>query len=87
LDPAGEIVREVILAIETDIGSNGEQNTAELVEILVLKGVSVKAMAQQDPLRRFSTHTRHLSFMDQCVHGLEGRGAGQLWLLAHWKRC
>ena len=87
LDPAGEIVREVVLAIETDTNANGEQNTAELVEILVRKGVSVKSMARQDPLRRFSMRTRHLSFMDQCVYGLEGRGAGQLWLLAHWKRC
>ena len=85
-DPVGEIVREVVLAIETDIDANGEQNTSQLVDLLVRKGASIHAMARQDPLRRFSQRTRHLSFMDQCVHGLEGRGPGQLWLLATWKR-
>lgn len=85
-DPNGNIVREVVLVVETDVSANGEQNTAELVEILVGKGASIQAMARQDPLRRFSQRTRHLSFMDQCVHGLEGRGPGQLWLLATWKR-
>ena len=85
-DPVGEIVREVVLAIETDINANGEQNTSQLVDLLVRKGASIQAMARQDPLRRFSQRTRHLSFMDQCVHGLEGRGPGQLWLLATWKR-
>ena len=85
-DPAGEIVREVVLAIETDIDANGEQNTSQLVDLLVRKGASIQAMARQDPLRRFSQRTRHLSFMDQCVHGLEGRGPGQLWLLVTWKR-
>jgi len=85
-EPAGEIVREVILAVETDVDANGNQNTSQLVDLLVRKGASVQAMARQDPLRRFSMRTRHLSFMDQCVHGLEGRGPGQLWLLATWKR-
>lgn len=84
-DHAGEIVREIILAVETDVSANGGQNTAELVKILVGKGAFVQAMARQDPLRRFSQRTRHLSFMDQCVHGLEGRGPGQLWLLATWQ--
>jgi len=85
-NPACEIIREVVLAVETDVDANGLQNTSQLVDLLVRKGASVQAMARQDPLRRFSMRTRHLSFMDQCVHGLEGRGPGQLWLLATWKR-
>ena len=75
---------KIIFIIETDLTSNNKQNTPELINVLVERGALIQSIARQDPLRRFSNFSRHLSFMDQWVAGLEGRGAGQQWIVAEW---
>jgi len=80
----GGIPINIIFIIETDLASNNKQNTPDLINFLVEHGALIQSIARQDPLRRFSNFSRHLSFMDQWVAGLEGRGAGQQWIVAEW---
>ena len=79
-------ITSVTLAIETDAAETGRQNTPELVDVLLAMGFALVDAATQDPLRRFAPHNRGLSFLEQCVQGLEGRPAGQMWLVAQWRR-
>ena len=80
----GGIPIKIVFIIETDLAYNNQQNTPELINFLVEHGALIQSIARQDPLRRFSDFSRHLSFMDQWVAGLEGRGAGQQWIVAEW---
>lgn len=74
----------IIFIIETDLDQEYKPNTSLIIEFLVKQGVLIQSIARQDPLRRFSDSCRHFSFLDQCIVGLEGRGAGQQWVLAEW---
>jgi len=71
----------IIFIIETDLDQEYKQNTSLIIQYLVKQGVLIQSIARQDPLRRFSDSCRHFSFLDQCI---EGRGAGQQWILAEW---
>lgn len=79
-----DIAIKIVFIIETDLAYNNKQNTPDLINFLVEHGALIQSIARQDPVRRFSDFNRHLSFMDQWVAGLEGRGAGQQWIVAEW---
>jgi hypothetical protein len=83
-DNSNLLATNIIFIIESDFDSNMQPNTAQIVDYLAGLNVKIHSIVRQDPLRRFSSYGRHLSFMDQCVIGLEGRPAGQQWIVANF---
>ena len=77
-------IRNVLFIIETDYNKDGTDNTENILELLSINRCKVLTVASQNPLLRFSSHTSHLSFLEQCVCGLEGRAASQKWIIASW---
>ncbi len=75
-------LRSVLLFVESDSAGKGRQNYHELISSLIHDGWFILSLIHQDPNLRFVGSKSHLSFLDQIVHGWEGRPGAQCWIVA-----
>jgi len=82
-------VTSILLFIETDLNSEGKDNTTSIVEKLTILGYSVQSNIQQNPSCHFLdsysnylTEATPLSFMEQALYSAECRRGGQSWIMA-----
>ena len=73
-------LRSCVLVVESDINESGIQNYNDITAMLISKGWMMLEVLKQDPRERFVGCKSHMSFLDQFMHGWEGRPGAQCWV-------